>query len=336
MRLRWFLPFAFILFGCGQLPQGIGSNHEVMVLADREQWERFEGILREIFERKVFTAQEENVFTVRWGDPEKFDFYRKWRNLVLLASFDHPGSTAKLMGQLLSPEAREQVSRGETFFFVRQNAWAREQEVFFFAAQGEGALAEKLRENRDQIFDLMEQALDAKVRELLYAKAEQLKLEKRLFRDYGWTLRVPMGYEVFREFPQEHFVWLRKQQPHRWIFVYWEETEDVTLTPEGCLKKRDEIGRTFYEGDQIVRDHTSFQEIDFLGWRALQLSGLWENRRRYLGGPFRTYCFYDQGAKRRYLVDVAVFAAGVEKEPYLRQVDLIAHTFSTLPLEVWE
>jgi len=336
MRLRWLLLLPFILFGCGQLPQGIGSNHEVMVLADREQWEQFEKILRDIFERKVFTAQEENVFTVRWGDPEQFDFYRKWRNLVLLASFDHMGPTAKLMDQFLSPEAREEVSRGQAFFFVRQNVWAREQEVFFFAAQQEGTLAEKLLENKDQIFDLMEQALDAKIRKLLYAKAEQVKLEKRLFQDYGWTLRVPMGYEVFREFPEKNFVWLRKQQPHRWIFVFWEQTEDVTVAPEGCLNKRDEIGRAFYEGDQVVREHTSAEEVDFQGWRAVRLSGLWENRSRYLGGPFRTYCFYDEGTKRRYLVDAAVFAAGVEKEPYLRQVDLIAHTFSTAPLEVWE
>ena len=198
------------------------------------------------------------------------------------------------------------------------------------------AVAEKFQDNKDRIFDLMEQALDVKIRKLLYAKAEQLKLEKRLFRDYGWTLRVPMGYEVFKEFPEENFVWLRKQQPHRWIFVFWEETGDVTVTPEGCLNKRDEIGRTFYEGDQIVREHTSADQVEYAGRRALRLAGLWENTKSYMGGPFRTYCFYDERATRRYMVDVAVFAAGVEKEPYLRQLDLIAHTFSTAPLEVWK
>jgi len=336
MRLRLFLLLLLIILGCGQLPGGIGSNHEVMVLADQEQRERLEEIVREIFEREVFTAQTEKVFTVKWGQVEKFDFYKKWKNLVLLASFDHPGPTAELMDQFLSSQAKEKVSRGEAFFFARQNVWATSQEVFFLVAAEEEILAEKLRENKDQIFDLMERALNVKIRDWLYAKGEQLELEKRFFRDYGWTFQVPSGYQIFKEFPEEHFVWLRKQQPHRWIFVYWEETGDVSLTPEWCMDRRDEIGGTFYEGDQIVREHTSSEEVDFAGWRALRLSGLWENRNLYVGGPFRTYCFYDERARRRYLVDVAVFAAGVEKEPYLRQVDIIAHTFSTAPLAVWE
>ena len=102
------------------------------------------------------------------------------------------------------------------------------------------------------------------------------------------------------------------------------------------MDRRDEVGRDFYDGDRIVRQYTSAEEVNFAGWRALRLSGLWENRNLYVGGPFRTYCFYDEEAKRRYMVDAAVFGAGVEKEPYLRQVDIIAHTFSTAPLEAWK
>jgi len=336
MRMRWLLLLPLILLGCAQLPEGIGSNHEVMVLADQEQWERMGGIVREIFEREVFTAQIEKVFTVKQRSTQEFDFYKKWKNLVLLASFDHPGPTSRLLDQFLSAEAKEKVSRGEAFFFARQNVWARDQEVFFFLAQEEEVLAEKLRGNGDRIFNLMEEALNNKIRNMLYAKGEQKKLEKRLFRDFGWTLRLPSGYVVFKEFPNENFVWLRKQQPHRWIFVHWGETEDVSVTPESCMNKRDEIGYAYYEGDQIVTEHTTVGEVEFAGRRALRLVGLWENTRTYMGGPFRTYCFYDERARRRYMVDVAVFAAGVEKEPYLRQLDLIAHTFSTAPLEVWK
>lgn len=336
MRLRLFCLLLLIPLGCGRLPEGIGSNHEVLVLADEGPRERLGEIIQEIFEREVFTAQTEKVFILRWGQPEEFDFYKKWKNLVLLASFDQPGPTAELMEQFLSPEAREKVTRGEAFFFTRQNVWAKSQEVFFLVAEKEELLAEKLRENKDQIFDLMERALDAKIRNMLYAKDEQFDLEKRLFQDYGWTLRIPWGYEVFKELPEENFVWLRKQQPHRWIFVHWEQTEDVSLTAKKCMDRRDQIGRDFYGGDQIVEEYTSAGEVEFAGRRALRLSGLWKNKKLLVGGPFRSYCFYDQGASRRYLVDAAIFAAGVEKEPYLRQVDIVAHTFSTAPLEIWE
>jgi hypothetical protein len=61
MRSRWIILVPLLLLACGRLPEGVGSNHEVMVLTDEGQWGRFAGILREIFERKVFTAQEENI-----------------------------------------------------------------------------------------------------------------------------------------------------------------------------------------------------------------------------------------------------------------------------------
>jgi hypothetical protein len=71
----------------------------------------------------------------------------------------------------------------------------------------------------------------------------------------------------------------------------------------------------------------------FLEWEALRVTGLWQNQTAQAGfaagGPFRTYCFFDPGTKRLYMVDIAVFAPGMSKEPYLRQLDIIAHTFRT-------
>jgi hypothetical protein len=321
---------------CGHLPEGIGSNHEVMVLIDEQQWPRFENALREVFEKKVFTAQEEKVFYVRRGRPEEFDFYKKWKNLVVLATFDHQGLTAERMDQFLSAEVRARISRGEAYLFTRQNLWAQDQEVFFLAAETEGALIERLQADKDHIFGLMERALDVKITRFLYERGRQLELEQRLYRDYGWTMKIPRGYHVVREAAGERFVWLRKQQPQRWLFVHWEQSPDVIFTTEGCIEWRDRVGRDFYDGDRVVQEYAISQELEFSGRRALQLAGIWENRELLVGGPFRTYCFYDQESERRYMVDAAVYAAGTEKEPYLRQVDLIVQSFSTAALDGWK
>lgn len=335
-RCRWFLLIPLLFLACGHLPEGIGSNHEIMVLIDEDQWPRFQSILREVFEKKVFTAQEENVFTIRRGRPEEFDFYKKWKNLILLATFDRPGPTAELMEQFLSPEAREKIARREAYLFTRQNVWARDQEVFFLAAETEGELAQRLQENSAQLFELMENALNIKITRLIYQRGRQQELERRLYQDYGWTLKLPEGYTVIREMSTERFVWLRRQQPQRWIFVHWEESPDVTFTPESCAQWRDWVGERYYDGDQIVQEYALSQEVEFAGRRALQIAGIWENKELLVGGPFRTYCFYDQSTGRRYMVDAAVYAAGTEKEPYLRQVDLIVQTFSTSPLNDWQ
>ncbi|NBC17960.1 MAG: DUF4837 family protein, partial [Bacteroidetes bacterium] len=47
------------------------------------------------------------------------------------------------------------------------------------------------------------------------------------------------------------------------------------------------------------------------------------------GGPFLTYSFYDQSTGRLYMIDGMVFAPGHEKREFLRQMEVIAHTFRT-------
>ena len=46
-----------------------------------------------------------------------------------------------------------------------------------------------------------------------------------------------------------------------------------------------------------------------------------------MGGPFLTYTFYDQPSGRIYIIDGMVFAPGYNKREFLRQLEVIAHTF---------
>ncbi len=48
-----------------------------------------------------------------------------------------------------------------------------------------------------------------------------------------------------------------------------------------------------------------------------------------MGGPFLTYTFYDQATGRIYMIDGMVFAPGYSKREFLRQMEVIAHTFRT-------
>ena len=52
-------------------------------------------------------------------------------------------------------------------------------------------------------------------------------------------------------------------------------------------------------------------------------------RQSGMGGPFLTYTFYDQESGRVYMIDGMVFAPGYEKREFLRQVEVIAHTFKS-------
>jgi hypothetical protein len=201
--------------------------------------------------------------------------------------------------------------------------WAKNQTLVIVAARDRFALKQKLVEEQDAIFNTMEGHLNRRIGEWLYAEGEQKALELEFYEQFGW------GYVVEKKLPEEGFVWLRKRVPDRWLFVWWGAAfEGMELSGDWFREMRDEIGRLFYEGDSVARI-LSIEETFVAQWPAIRVRGLWANQEKAVGGPFVSTCFIDRDSERVYIVDGAVYAPGIQKAPYLRQLDLIARTFST-------
>ncbi len=69
---------------------------------------------------------------------------------------------------------------------------------------------------------------------------------------------------------------------------------------------------------------------EFIGRPAIITTGLWENEEKVAGGPFSNFTFYDEFSKILFMIDVAVYAPNKDKLPYLRRMEIMAHTFKTL------
>ncbi|MBT8400476.1 MAG: DUF4837 family protein, partial [Rhodothermia bacterium] len=123
-----------------------------------------------------------------------------------------------------------------------------------------------------------------------------------------------------------------------------EYADPMALTPEWIYQKRDSLGQLYLLGNaggfvQIDRRRPLVAEnIDFLDRYGFEVRGLWhlvgpDNAGEIVsygaGGPFLTYAFYDEETGRNYLIDGMVFAPGFDKREFLRQLEVIAHTFKS-------
>ncbi len=327
MRKAFLVIFLLVYGGCSHLPPGIGSDHEVMVLANPQEWGGFFPLLQEVFEKRVYTPQEEKIFTVRRIDQTKFDLYKRARNLLLISSLNSSGPASEAIESLLSPQARRMVEEGKAFVFAKRDVWAKDQELVILTAATSSSLREKLLEGKEDIFRVMERALNEKTEAWLFKKWEQKKMEAEIFQGWGWSMRIPWGFSLRKN--TSGFVWLHKSQPDRWISVWWEKSPDSSLTPQWAINKRNEVGRIYYEGDEVVPNYLGWSQVNFEGRKGWEIWGTWQNRKLVAGGPFKLYCFWDGETKRRYIIDGALFAPGIKKEPYLRQLDIIMKTFTT-------
>lgn len=67
------------------------------------------------------------------------------------------------------------------------------------------------------------------------------------------------------------------------------------------------------------------------GREAFRVEGLWERTDETKGGPFISYLFYDAATDRRYHINLLIHYPGGEKTVLLRQMEVMARTFSVQP-----
>ena len=162
----------------------------------------------------------------------------------------------------------------------------------------------------------------------------------------GDGFAVNVQHDYFAAIDTTNFIWLRRvinSESWRSVFVYYEDGfSPADLTPEWVVSTRDSLAREWIQGnvggwaDVDERRALVSENIDFLDRFAYETRGLWHmigdgpdgTMIEYgMGGPFVNYSFYDQETGRVYMIDGMVFAPNYDKREFLRQMEVIAHTF---------
>ncbi|MEL6822398.1 MAG: DUF4837 family protein, partial [Calditrichota bacterium] len=110
--------------------------------------------------------------------------------------------------------------------------------------------------------------------------------------------------------------------------VTWIPYEDsVNIDYDWVVRERNKLGTKIFEGDVVVEEETTLEDVNFGSEPAQRLIGTWMNPTHFIGGPFRTIIVKDEQSKLVYLIDAYVQAIGLRKRYYLDQLDVMANTF---------
>ncbi len=327
MRSVWLCAAVAVLAGCAK-PVAVGSLREVRVLCDDAVWRRVGTTLREAVETPIHTVEPETVFSMTRVPAGSFEDERLSANVLFVASLDSPDSVGLLLRKVLTEESQEAVRRGESYVFAERDIWAVGQQVTIVTGSDPDALVGFVRRAGSFLFDTLYGPLAKRAVERAYYRKGNTLLQERLAERYGWSVLVPNPWHTV-EPEGERIVYFSKNNPDRHLLIYWAAADTVSLAPDRCVALREDIVWRVYDQDEVDRDRTSVQETRFLGRPALRITGVWQNEKHVMGGPFRTYCFVCPEQNRFYLIDLNVFAPGEEKFPYLAQLEGIADSFSS-------
>lgn len=307
----------------GPIVPALGESDDMVIVSDPEV-AAAAAALAAALETEVSFMPGEKTFRTTLTSAREMGDLRNRRHLVLLGTWE-AGEVRNLARRRLA-----QVRPGTpAALTVENDIWADGQVVAAIMAPDEDQLLAFVAEHGDEIRYALEEAAVDRMMKTLCRRAGETGVTAMLSERYGWSLCLPPGYDLISTHEDSGFVLFRRTRPDRSIFLYWEETRGDPPTAELLMARREWLADKYYDGDETERLRpVEIETVRFAGREALRISAWWANRGRVGGGPFRSYCFDDGGTGKSFIVDVTLFAPGLEKTPLMRSLDAIARTFS--------
>ncbi|MCD6418118.1 DUF4837 family protein [bacterium] len=331
-----FIVLFFLVAGCVNMkPEAVGSFNSVYVFVDDFELSQLREPLEISLERPIITPRPERLFRLQWCDTSSLDNATKHHIVFIAASLSSPGDWGAYIRMNLSPQALDSVKKGKYNLFVKRDVWARNQILIILTAPTADALRDYVLSNTDKIFKIVNDYCNENVAKWLFGKfegrSEKFDIEKKIAVEYGFGIRVPRMFDWEKGKADEHFIWLRALEPERWVFVWWTALDSADagkISLKWFTHIRDSLCAVYYEGDSLQQGFLTYERTTLDGLPGIMYRSRWFNSKKSLGGPVVGFILDDVENSRRYILDGAVFAPGIKKEPYLRHCEVILRSFS--------
>lgn len=344
--------------GCEALeyrPSAVGREGEIVIVTDSLNWA---GELGDALRLNVAPylgtlpapEREFSLRSVSLTSQQVLESLQKQKNVIFVAPLSEESAEANFLRSRLDEQATKSVQDGGATVISRRDLWRKDQQVMYLLGNTKEELIQLLADRGDDIRYGFNVITRQRVEAEMFEKGRQPAIEAALMKKHGFAVNAQHDY--FSAIDSTDFVWLRRvvsSDSWRSIFVYYVDGfNPANLTPEWVHEARQRLTETYIQGNMggyvaiDTRRELNTENIDFLGHFAYETRGLWHMIDRDetgkmieygMGGPFVNYTFYDQSSGRLYMIDGMVFAPGYDKREFLRQMEVIAHTFRTVPLE---
>ncbi len=297
------------------LPNVTGSSGEVLVVMDNNLWKSEGGnALREALEQEYpALPQPEPLFDVIHITSMAFDDLFKMHRSIIMVDVSSVHKTAELK------------------YF--ENSWAKPQIVAKLLAPDPESLNLLVKQNKDKlIFNL--QKYDRKRLADLYKSTRDIVI-KNVVSKFGIELSVPRGYNVDIETDEFVSLSIESSQTSQVLFIYRYPFFDKNdFSTERLIEKRNEFLKKYTVGSRPGSHMTTSTlfppmvfDVKLNGKDFVELRGLWELNKGFMGGPFISHSTLDSINNKIITVEGYVYNPNNKKRNLMRQMEAIVYSF---------
>ena len=314
---------------CDNKREALGADNEIRVICSNIDKKVLKKYLSLIFNDTLYTPEAEPYYHLKFSEPDKFN-QLKGQSMVIVGSIKQDDNSGlKLMNQLLPDSQFKSTLRGDPVI-LGKDVYAKKQLFMIINASSEDHLMSSLEQKRNQFRKHFNDQFIERQSRFLFGDDRNTLLEDSLKSEYGWTLKIPWGWDRIKNLPDSNFVWLGREMPFQWIGIGW--IEGNILSSE--LSAGDFIWnwpKDNYKTIQINNYKFKLDKTNHGDTFAYRAQGIWEtvSLKESKGGPFRSYLFYDSVNDLTYHLNFLIHHPGDDKSIFMRQMDMIIKTFRT-------
>ena len=314
---------------CDNKREALGADNEIRVICSNVDKKVLKKYLSLIFNDTLYTPEAEPYYHLKFSEPDKFN-QLKAQSMVIVGSIKQDDNSGlKLMNQLLPDSQFKSTLQGDPVI-LGKDVYAKKQLFMIINARSEDHLMSSLEQKRNQFRKHFNDQFIERQGRFLFGDDRNTLLEDSLKSEYGWTLKIPWGWDRIKNLPDSNFVWLGREMPFQWIGIGW--IEGNILSSE--LSAGDFIWnwpKDNYKTIQINNYKFKLDKTNHGDTFAYRAQGIWEtvSLKESKGGPFRSYLFYDSLNDLTYHLNFLIHHPGDDKSIFMRQMDMIIKTFRT-------
>lgn len=341
------------------LPNATGREYELVVVTDSllHDDDPLKRNLRRVFGRPFpGLPQSEPWFRLNFIQADNLNnYFKRHKSMMMVDTGGASGAISDLMEQLFGSTRMEMARTDTTLFFSSaRDVWAQPQRVAFLFAPGRNRLIEQLRQRDSSIVYNFHGNELRHLKRIIYRTEEQKSVEQQMQRRLGYSVRVPINYRLDNYFDVESakarfvrqlqalglqaYARLRsetRETSNNILFYTQPYRSQKQLSQDSILRLRSLVGKAFVpldaEGSYMVTERKDFRPethtTTFKGRYTRVTRGLWEAEGDFMGGPFLHYAILDEARQRIIHIDGFVYAAGVNKKPFMTRMEVILNTF---------
>lgn len=323
------LKFVFIIISCSGKREALGPDNEIRVICSISDEKILKELLKTVFNDTLYTPEPEPYYFLKFSRPENY-FELKNQAYLIIAALNHnqENDGSELIKKLL-PYDQYMIKENQQPIYITKDHYSRNQILMIINGLNIDHVRKSIIQKKDFIKNQFFDQYYLRQKKYVLISNDENKIKQKILKKNSWNFSVPWGWEMIINSPDSGFVWIGKEMPFQWISVSWDSgsyigNELIAGQYIWNMPKKN------YKNIRFNDYKLNLKRTGFLNYDAWLIEGVWEtiNEVESKGGPFRSYLFYDKIKNNTYHINMLIFHPGNHKSLYLRQMDMIARTFS--------